>query len=148
VNGNDFEPLLAAAKPQPDGITPAATFVARVGERTGLDRDAALRATEAVLETLAERISRGEVEDLAIELPLELRRPLERGDARSHGAARKMPLDEFLRAVAEREGVSPDEAREHAHAVFATLREAISPKEFADMTAQLPDEFATVLAPP
>jgi hypothetical protein len=32
----------------------------------------------------------------------------------------------------------PDEAREHARAVFATLREAVSPREFADT---LPLEF-------
>jgi uncharacterized protein (DUF2267 family) len=144
----DFEPLLAVAKPRPGGITPLETFVARVADRTRLDRDAALRATEAVLETLGERFSRGEVEDLAVELPPELRRPLERGDALSNGAARKMSLDEFLQAVAEREGATPEEAREHTRAVFATLREAISPKEFSDMTAQLPDEFSTVLARP
>jgi uncharacterized protein (DUF2267 family) len=144
----DFEPLLAVAKPRPGGVTPVETFVAKVADRAGLDRDGAVRTSEAVLETLGERISRGEVEDLATQLPPELRRALERGDARSSGAARKMSLDEFLQAVAEREGLTPEEAREHTRAVFATLREAVSPKEFADMTAQLPDEFTTVLARP
>jgi uncharacterized protein (DUF2267 family) len=59
-----------------------------------------------------------------------------------------MSLDEFLRRVAEREGVAPLQARGHASAVFATLREAVSPKEFLDMTAQLPAEFAAVQARP
>jgi uncharacterized protein (DUF2267 family) len=58
-----------------------------------------------------------------------------------------MPGLEFLVAVAEREGVTPDQAREHARAVFAALREAVGPKEFSDMAAQLPDEYHALLAP-
>jgi uncharacterized protein (DUF2267 family) len=59
-----------------------------------------------------------------------------------------MSLDAFLRLVAEREGVPPDKAREHTRAVFATLREAVSEKEFSDITNQLPKEFDAVLARP
>jgi uncharacterized protein (DUF2267 family) len=50
--------------------------------------------------------------------------------------------------VAEREGVTPDEAREHARAVFATLREALSDKEFSDTVVQLPDDYSALLARP
>jgi uncharacterized protein (DUF2267 family) len=60
----------------------------------------------------------------------------------------RMPLDECLHLVAEREGVTPDEAREHTRAVFATLREAGTPKEWSDVTAQLPDEYTAVFARP
>src|SRR4051794_20325073 len=50
----------------------ADTFLERVAERSGLDADGARRATEAVLETLAERIAGGEVDDLVERLPMEL----------------------------------------------------------------------------
>jgi uncharacterized protein (DUF2267 family) len=123
---------------------PAEEFLRLVAERAGLDGEQALRAADAVLETLAERISGGEVEDLSEQLPPELHEPLRRGDALSNGAARPMSLTEFERRVAEREGVTPAEAHEHARAVLATLREAVSEKEWLDMTAQLPEEYAAV----
>jgi uncharacterized protein (DUF2267 family) len=123
-------------------------FLRRVAEREQVDPATAERHARAVMAALGHAVSPDEIHDMASELPPELRRALERGDARSSGAARKMSLDEFLQAVAEREGLTPEEAREHTRAVFATLREAVSPKEFADMTAQLPDEFTTVLARP
>jgi uncharacterized protein (DUF2267 family) len=55
-----------------------------------------------------------------------------------------MSLREFVRRVAEREGVTPGEAQEHVRAVLATLREAVTPKEWLDVTAQLPEEYAAV----
>jgi uncharacterized protein (DUF2267 family) len=118
--------------------------VLRLVVRAGLDRQQARRATEAVLEALAERISEGEVEDLEAELPATLRAPLQRGLGRSRTATR-MSVDEFLTRVAQREGVSREEAEEHARAVFATLRELISGKEFSDMAAQLSDDYAPLL---
>jgi uncharacterized protein (DUF2267 family) len=121
-------------------------FVKGVARRAALDEDRARRATEAVLEALGERISRGQVRDLEQRLPDELDAPLERGDAASNGAARPLSLEEFERGIAEREGVTPSEAHEHARAVFATLREAVGEKEIADTAAQLPDEYAAVMA--
>jgi uncharacterized protein (DUF2267 family) len=141
-----FAPLL------PRGVhveaMPAEEFLRRVADRAGLDLEAALRATSAVLETLAERIAGGEVQDLIEQLPAELHQPLREGDALSHGAARRISLQEFERRVAEREGVVPAEAHEHVRAVLATLREAVSPKEWLDVNAQLPEEFAAVAARP
>jgi uncharacterized protein (DUF2267 family) len=125
---------------------PAAEFVTRVAERARLDAETAKAATAAVLETLGERVTRGEVEDLIEQLPAELHEPLRRGDQLSNGAARRMSLDTFVRLVAEREGVEPLRARGHIRAVFATLREAVAEKEWLDMTAQLPQEFAAVSA--
>jgi uncharacterized protein (DUF2267 family) len=116
---------------------PADEFLRRVADRASLDSEAAVRATRAVLETLAERIAGGEVQDLIEQLPPELHEPLRAGDALSHGAARRMSLQEFERRVAEREGVVPAEAHEHTRAVLATLREAVSPKEWLDVNAQL-----------
>src|SRR3954452_8067571 len=45
-------------------VVSADVFFQQVAERAGLDYDEARRAAEAVLETLAERIAGGEVEDL------------------------------------------------------------------------------------
>jgi uncharacterized protein (DUF2267 family) len=129
-------------------VMPAEEFLRRVADRSGLDGDGAMRATGAVLETLAERIAGGEVRDLIEELPGELHEPLRRGDALSHGAARRMSLQEFVRRIAEREGVVPAEAQRHARAVMATLREAVSRNEWLDVNAQLPEEYAAVEARP
>jgi uncharacterized protein (DUF2267 family) len=146
----DFQPLLDAAERQAeelssDEVVPAEKFVERVANRAGLDRERAERATDGVLETLGERIAGGEVEDLAAQLSEPLRLPLQRGDARTNGKAKRMSLDEFVERVAELEGVGLDQAGEHARAVFGTLREAVSEKEFRDMLAQLPDEYRELL---
>ena len=77
-----------------------------------------------MLETLAERIAGGVVADLVAQLPVELHPPLRRGAARTRHAA-KMSVDDFVHRVAEREGISPERAREHVRAVFETLRETI-----------------------
>jgi uncharacterized protein (DUF2267 family) len=50
-------------------------------------------------------------------------------------------LDEFVRRVAERAQVPPEEASNGTKAVFMTLREATTDGEFKDVMAQLPDEF-------
>jgi uncharacterized protein (DUF2267 family) len=129
-------------------VMPADMLLERVAERAGLGPEGALRATSAALETLAERVSGGEVEDLIAQLPTELHEPMRRGEALGDGPARKMPVERFVRHVAEREGVAPVEAREHTRAVLATLREAVTPKEWFDMTSQLPDEYRALLARP
>jgi uncharacterized protein (DUF2267 family) len=141
-----FAPLLPRGEQVE--LMPAEEFVRRVSARTGLDAEGAMRATSAVLETLAERVAGGEVRDLIEQLPAELHEPLAKGDALSHGAARRMSLQEFERRVAEREGVVPAVAHEHARAVLATLREAVSRKEWLDVNAQLPEEYAAVGARP
>jgi uncharacterized protein (DUF2267 family) len=142
----DFAPLLQGAVPRVHRVHSAGEFVAAVAERTGLDVESAALATAAVLETLGERITRGEVKDLEEELPPELHPALERGDALSNGAARPMDLREFVLRVAEREAAVPQQAVVDARAVFMTLREAVSEKEFNDVQAQLPDEYAPLLA--
>jgi uncharacterized protein (DUF2267 family) len=117
-----------------------------VAEQAGLDIDAAALATAAVLETLGERITHGEVEGLKAELPAELHPLLEAGDRLSHGAARPMPLEEFVERIAEREAAIPEQALADARAVFGTLRQAVTEKEFSDFAAQLPRDYAPLLA--
>jgi uncharacterized protein (DUF2267 family) len=154
----EFAPLVAPAlfrhaPPPPEPPVPthtwsAAKMIDRVAELAEVDEDVARRATEAVLETLAERISGGQARDLEAWLPPELRAPVER--ARQSKGEQPLPLslDEFLERVAEREGVSADEARRHARAVFAALREGIAQKEFADTLAQLPRDYRDALVRP
>src|SRR5258705_11611334 len=121
-------------------------FIEAVQDQLGLSTEEAEAVVDATLETLAERIGGGEVEDLMSELPEELRPALERGNEESEGAARKMSLEEFLHEVADREGATPDDARQHARAVFSTLRRAVDEDEFEEVIAQLPDEYTALLA--
>jgi uncharacterized protein (DUF2267 family) len=142
----DYEPLLASAGIGRSRQAERPTdLVDRVAELADLDREAARRATDAVLETLAVRISRGEVEDLEDELPPHLRPALEEGIGES-STAKPMSLDEFVEHIAQREGAADEEARRHARAVLTALREYISEREFNDVTAQLPKDYAPILA--
>jgi uncharacterized protein (DUF2267 family) len=143
----DFAPLVSEAQGRFFELLPPETFYQRVADRAGIPVEHAPRAADAVLETLAERIAAGEVADLVTRLPVELHPALRRGAARTRHAAR-MSVDDFVDRVAEREDISPEQAREHVRAVFETLREAIDRREFLDITAQLPAEYATVGARP
>jgi uncharacterized protein (DUF2267 family) len=149
-----FDELIDAARRQPipeardfEGMS-AVEFAEHVAQYANLSRPEAVRATRAVLETLGERISGGQVRDLAALLPHDLSQALLRGNAESHDAARPLSLDEFLLRVAQREGVTVDEARQHSRAVVASLREAIPDKEFRDTAAQLPNEYTVLMARP
>ena len=121
------------------------TFLGLVGDHAGVDRDRARRAAEAVLETLAERIDGGEIDDLIERLPMELHPPLQRGRARTGGRATRLGLDAFVIRVAQREGGGDLEAVQHAHAVFLALRETVGDDEFFDITSQLPDDYVQTL---
>jgi uncharacterized protein (DUF2267 family) len=138
----DFAPLLPRG---PDvEVISSSSFLQRVADRAGTDTKAARRAIDAVLETLAMRIAGGEVDDLRMRLPAEFHAPLERGKELSGGKATRMKLDDFVRRVAETEGISLDAAFEHVRAVLTTLQEAVG-DEFLDVTAQLPDEYMVAL---
>jgi uncharacterized protein (DUF2267 family) len=118
-------------------------MVSRLG---GIGRDEALRVMTAVLETLAERIGSGQVDDLEDWIPPEFHAALERGRAQ-HPDAVAMELDEFLARVGRRAEVDRDAALLLSRVVFAALREGSSPKEFADIIAQLrKDEDEALIA--
>src|SRR5258707_8118269 len=117
-------------------------LISIIVREAGLTHEEAERALHATLKTLGERLPRGEARELAEELPDPFRPDLFDGDM-----AQRFGLDEFLRRVAAREGVSQEEARRHARAVFAALGFVVSPEELHDVTAELPREFAPVVAP-
>jgi uncharacterized protein (DUF2267 family) len=137
----EFAALVAETQNRFFGAVTLEALLHGVADRAGLFPDGARRATEAVLETLAERIAAGEVDDLIALLPLELHAPLARGKQHGNGKAVRMPLDDFVRRVAEREGISLEAAREHVAAVLATLRELLPDAEWRDVTAQLPRDY-------
>jgi uncharacterized protein (DUF2267 family) len=140
----DYAPLLPAG-PHVEMMA-VESFLRRVADRAGVREDDARRVTEAVLETLAERIAGGEVDDLIARLPVELHEPLRRGRDRTGGKASAMPLEEFERRVAAREGPGAADVRDHLRAVLATLRDAVGEDEFSDITVQLPRQYDVVLA--
>jgi uncharacterized protein (DUF2267 family) len=156
---SDYAPLVEAAvhprvPPPPEPPAPRKNWstekiVARVAERAGIDDEPARRAIEATLETLAERISAGQARDLEGWLPRDLRPPIERTNRRrKNDHPEPFPVDVFITRVAKRAGVDYDEARAQARAAFATLREAVSEKEFADTLAQLPRDYRDELVGP
>ena len=145
-----FDPLVAEAQRRYLDIMPADQFFGRVALRLGVDDETARKITDAGLETLAVRIAAGQVEDLIAQLDPVLHAPLRRGMPAAP-AAKRMPLEEFLRQVAEKEGADLDEAglyeeiARHARALFATLAEAVSDKEWFDATVELPDEYRAIV---
>ena len=116
-------------------------FIESVARGAGISREEAERITAATLRTLAERITGGEAEDLAAQLPRELKPYL----TRPGEEAERFGVDVFIARVAERAGTDPDQALAHVGAVFATLREAVTPGELDDVAAQLPDGLRDLL---
>jgi uncharacterized protein (DUF2267 family) len=115
-------------------------FIATVRETAGISDQEAEKAACATLQTLSERVTAGEVEDLAERLPEPLR-----GCAVADGMPERFQLDEFLRRLAQRAGLEQTEAERDALAVFAALFSAVGPDEFADVRAQLPKDFGPLL---
>jgi len=114
-------------------------FIAQVERRSGLDsRDAAIRATSATLETLAERLAGGEARDLASQLPPEIGAYLQQPFA---GAGEPFSLDEFFQRVSNREGVSLADATYHARIIIALISEVVTMGEIENVRSQLPTNF-------
>jgi uncharacterized protein (DUF2267 family) len=141
----DYEPLIEAAGLAGRQAMERDELVDGVARLAGLDRESALRAATAVLTTLGVRLSAGEVEDFAPDLPAWAQTALDRGVAEQREAT-PMTETEFVDRVALLEGVPPAVAREHARAVFQALREVIPGKEFSDLAAQLSKDYAPLLA--
>lgn len=114
-------------------------FVGEVQHLARLDSTGnAMRAIAATLETLGERLHGDEADSLGAQLPYALAAYLRL--ARQKEA---FDLDEFFKRIAEREGAGVDlpDAAHHARVVIAVLEKAITPGEWADARAQLPDEW-------
>ena len=117
-------------------------FVKGVAERAEVSRSDAERAAESTLTVLGERIEPAEAGDLASQLPGDLGTPLERAIR----GAEQFPAEEFVRRVAEREGIAPNDADKRARAVLATLQEAVSAGQAEHVLSQLPTDYLELMA--
>ena len=102
--------------------------------------DHADKAVRATLTVLGQRLST-EARDLAAQLPAEYAACLP-DDAQ----VERFDVAEFYRRVAaeEGEGCTPQEARQHARAVTAALREAVG-AEYRHLLAQLPQDCSDLV---
>lgn len=117
------------------------TFEKTVSSRAGMPRDRARVLIRATLETLGERLTRGEADDLASQLPKQMKEWLNAGPPE----AERFGLEDFIRRVSERTRIPPEDARAAVGAVFKTLRDAVTGGEFKDVMSQLPEEFSQLL---
>jgi uncharacterized protein (DUF2267 family) len=141
----DYRDLLAEVERPHVEVRSLVEFVARVGDRAGVDGGRARRASDAVLETLGERIAADEVHRLMGRLPAQLRPPLERGLAQTT-ATRRLPVDKFVAMVAEREDATPEQAQAHTRAVLTTVAATLPEQDFYEtVVLQLPDDYAELL---
>jgi uncharacterized protein (DUF2267 family) len=119
------------------------TFTKNAAQRAGMPEDMAERVERATLRTLADRISGGEAQDLASQLPRDLQDALQP----MREEAEAFDVDEFVRRVAERAQVDEEEARTGAAAVLTTVREAVTRGEFEDIVSQLPQDYRELVGP-
>jgi uncharacterized protein (DUF2267 family) len=117
------------------------TFEKKVSAQAGVPRDRARVLIRATLQTLGDRITRGEARDLAAQLPKQMKDWVGTGQPE----AEKFGVEEFIRRVSDRARVPPEEAQKAAKAVFSTLREAVTGGEFKDIMSQLPKEFSELV---
>jgi uncharacterized protein (DUF2267 family) len=128
----DFADLLPTPRPTAD------EFFTQVQQTGAIDsRDQAELAVHATLQALADRISAGQAQDLALHLPAEVRADL-MGAAEP---AQPFNRDEFLGRIATIEATDHATAELHAHAVLTALRVNVPEKEFADTLEQLPSDI-------
>ncbi|MBM7494656.1 uncharacterized protein (DUF2267 family) [Micromonospora luteifusca] len=143
-------------------------FIDAVSRRSGLPTEQAAALARAVLQTMAERVTGGPPDALTGHLPnnvggyltgptsdpagapyvsggpepgvggLDSGVGLEVGGAAEPGPPADAGPAEFLHRVGQRAGVDPATARAGTGAVFATLREAMTVREFREMVARLP----------
>lgn len=118
-------------------------FIQSVAKRPMVSPMQAEPITHATLTTLTERISGGQARDLASQLPEGLREHLRKPDE----SAVPFGLADFLERVQARAAVDLQAATDGARAVFDTLRDAVSAKEYGDFVSQLPKELWQLTGP-
>jgi uncharacterized protein (DUF2267 family) len=108
-------------------------LVAAVSNATALPAEQAERAARATIRTIVERVGGEEAAGLVAELPEELRPPKHLREA----PAQDFDEAEFDRRIAQREGVTTPEAREHAREIVALLAERASDEAWAPVEVAL-----------
>jgi uncharacterized protein (DUF2267 family) len=119
-------------------------FISEVRNLAELDsNEEAEKATRATLETLKERLAGYEPSNLAAQLPPEIA-PYVDGE----GGRESFSVDEFYERVAQRAGVSRDEAVKHARAVATVVQTAVTGGEVDDVRSQLGNEYEELFGQP
>ena len=118
-------------------------FIDAAAIRAGVSPDDAEVLTYATLQTLAERLTGGEADDLASQLPVGLQDTLHK----DFEQAEDFGLEEFVQRVGVNAGTDTALAWQGVRAVMTTLQDAVSRGEFDDVMAQLPDEYLNVIQP-
>lgn len=120
-------------------------FIEAVQERASVDsHEEAERIIQATLQTLSERLSSDQLDDLSAHLPSEVMEHLQHEQA---GSAEDFPLDEFVDRVSERaDARDPEEATAQAQAVMQTVKEAIGGDE-EDDDFPLPQDLDPLFGP-
>jgi uncharacterized protein (DUF2267 family) len=114
-------------------------LIRAVAERTRLSREESADITRAVLEGLAGQLSEGEARRLATDLP-GLPEQVQAPRRRRKGA-HPIGVQDFIRQVSKRTGLTGEDARAGAGAVLAALREGLSEEEYRHLIGQLPTEY-------
>lgn len=118
-------------------------FLSEVQKLVGVETsDEATTAIRAVLQTLADHLAGNAPAKLAAQLPEEIGALITeyKNDPEAEGEG--FGVEEFIRRTAERGAASDSEtAKNHAVAVLAVLRRAISEGEFDKMRGTLPAEY-------
>jgi uncharacterized protein (DUF2267 family) len=107
-----------------------------------LSREESADITRAVLEGLAGQLSEGEARRLAIDLPGPLAEQVQvQVPRRRRKGAHPVRVNDFIRQLSERTGLTDDDARAGTGAVLAALREALSDEEYRHLIGQLPSGY-------
>ncbi|MET8614805.1 MULTISPECIES: DUF2267 domain-containing protein [Streptomyces] len=122
-----------------------AEFLTRVQDRGEYrSPEEAEHVSEAVLWTLATRITPEEADELASRLPA----PLDEALHRERGCAETFGREEFLRRVAQQTGARPRTAEWDVGAVLSTVADVVSGGELDDLLSRLPDGYAELFGKP
>ncbi|MBD3335937.1 MAG: DUF2267 domain-containing protein [Candidatus Eisenbacteria bacterium] len=119
-------------------------FLTRVQKRAELDdQDQSDRVTKAVLGTLGECLYRTERENLAAQLPDELKPAVFslKEPETMNTPVQGFSLEEFNNRVSARADIGYPLATKGTRGVFAVLREAVSPGQMEDVRRQLTEDY-------
>ncbi len=116
-----------------------------VAERTGLSREESADIVRAVVDGLADQLSAGEAEHLAIDLPEPLAAEMS-ARRRRRKEARTVEVGDFVRQVSARTGQPERDARAGIGAVLAALRQAMSDEDYGHLMGQLPATYTGLVA--
>ena len=123
----------------------AREFFDRVRGKADLrDQEEAVVAVRATLAALAERITGGQAQDIALYLPQQARKYL--ATAREQAAA--FDRNRFIERIAEIGQTDAQTATRYAAAVFATLTDVVPAPEIRDTIDQLPPGILRMMREP